>query len=149
MEAFLVKLALLFVVRPSVSQSEDDVSLADSYTTTFMNVGRLEIYFNDRWGTFVGCLQEEPKQRVGRWGSVIYDSWYITSKKVPLAEPDTPHYDFKYFCGYSGKDDVNHVLRCGYSTDVPSSCNHTTDIVLCCTKYSIWKYPYEMDAVEY
>ncbi len=49
-----MKLALLFVVRPIVSQSEGDVSLADSYTTTFMNVGRLEIYFNDRWGTFCG-----------------------------------------------------------------------------------------------
>ena len=69
----------------------------------------------------------------------------MTSKKVPLAEPVIPITISSTFCGYSVNDDVNHVLRCGYSTDVPSSCNRTTDIVLCCTKFLLWKYPYEME----
>ena len=111
-------------------------------------MGRLEIYLNDRWGTFcglsVGGAQAACRQ-MGFGDFLIYDSWYMTSKIVPLAEPDTPITISSTFCGYSGKDDVNHVLRCGYSTDVPSSCNRTTDIVLCCTKFSLWKYPYEME----
>ena len=42
---------------------------------------------------------------------------------------------------------VHHILRCGYSTDVPSSCNHTTDIVLSCTRMPLWNYPYETNTV--
>ena len=58
---FLTLLMVFTVtVPPVVSQSEGDVRLADGYITATANVGRLEIYFNNRWGTFCGCLKEEP-----------------------------------------------------------------------------------------
>ena len=67
----------------------------------------------------------------------------MASKKVPSAEPDTPITISSTFCSLKG--DAHHVLRCGYSTDVPPSCKHTADIVVGCTRRSLWKYPYEME----
>lgn len=45
-------------------------------------------------------------------------------------------------CDYSFSDGLNHVLRCGYTTDT-TGCTHKTDVVL-----NLWIYPYKtMDVV--
>ncbi len=121
--------------------------LADGYISSIANVGRLEIYFNNRWGTFCGLSiggAQAACMQMGFYNFVKYEPWYMTSKKVPSAEPDTPITISTTFCDRSFRGDVHHILRCGYSTDVPSSCNHTADIVLGCSTMSLWRYPYEM-----
>lgn len=140
-------LILLLRVLPATSQSEGDVRLADGYTSEIANVGRLEIYLNHQWGTFCGLSiggAQAACMQMGFYNFIQYEPWYMTSKKVPAAEPDTPITIATTFCDRSSKGDVHHILRCGYSTDVPSSCNHTADIVLGCSTMSLWRYPYEM-----
>ena len=141
-------LTLTVLLSPIASQSEGDVRLADGYTTVIANVGRLEIYFNSRWGTFCGLSvggAQAACMQMGFYEVLEYDPWYMTSKRVPSAEPDTPITISTTFCDRIFWGDVRHVLRCGYSTNVPSSCNHTTDIVIGCSTMSLWKYPYDME----
>ena len=82
-------------------------------------------------GHFLWAVRTACKQ-MGFYGIVTYDPWYMASKKVPSAEPDTPITISSTFCSLKG--DAHHVLRCGYSTDVPPSCKHTADIVVGCTR---------------
>ncbi len=138
---------LIGLVPIAASQSEGDVRLADGYTAQIAIVGRLEIYFNNRWGTFCGLSiggAQAACMQMGFYDFVKYDPWYMTSKKVPSAEPDTPIIISTTTCDRSFRGDVRHILRCGYSTDVPPSCNHTADTVLGCSTISLWRYPYEM-----
>ena len=63
---------------------------------------------------------------------------------VTRASEDTPIVIADTYCsGFSGVPP--HVLRCPFSSQVPSYCNHDYDTVLECASSSLWLHPYEAE----
>ena len=124
------------------AQSEGDVRLADGPRK---NIGRLEIFWQGKWSTFCGLSiggAEAACRQLGFYSFIIYKPLYKVNPNANItqASAGTPIAIDHTLC--SGGENL-HVLRCGYSTNIASFCNHTTDIVLQCQTISLWQRPYQ------
>ena len=127
------------------AQSEGDVRLVG---TGFTNRGRLEIYWQGKWGTFCKISRGGAAAACKQLGFNYifnYASYEYRSGlgfNVTRATEDTPIAIANTYC-----PDISvpqHVLRCPFSSQVPSYCTHDYDIILYCAS-SLWQHPYETE----
>ncbi len=133
-----------FFIKFVSAQSEGDVRLTGGTSAFF---GRLDIFLKGKWGTFCGISQggaQAACRQLGYLDAIRYlpldqadPSW-----NIPKADDDVPISIEHTSCDYSWTNGLLHILRCGYSSDVASSCSHSNDIVLVCEDLPIWQHPY-------
>ena len=101
-------------------------------------VGRLDIYLNGQWGTFCGITRggaQAACRQLGFYNFIVFAPYNKTEDwpNIPIAIRNTN-------CDYAFTGALNHVLRCGYTTDT-TGCTHRMDIVVRCAQ-SLWMHPY-------
>lgn len=141
----LVFLSALAPLLPINAQSEGDVRLADG---PYPNIGRLEIFWQEKWSTFCGLSTGGAQAACRQMGFLDFISYkpldkVKTSLNITAASSDTPIAIDYTKCDRSFADGLLHVLRCGYSTKVASDCSHKNDIVLQCQTTPLWTHPYD------
>ena len=127
------------------AQSEGDVRLMGGSSPYF---GRLDIFWKGKWSTFCGISSggaQAACRQLGYLDAVRYMSLdqADSSWKIPQAGDEIPIAIKSTSCERSWTKGLLHVLRCGYSTDVTSSCSHSKDIVLVCEDIPLWQHPYD------
>ena len=157
MSTLLSLLLLLHVLNTCYCQTTGDLRLTHQYhRDNFTVVGRLEIFWEGKWGTFcnindvgtaVACKQVgyhppvSPSYAYEHYGAADNE----TREMIPGAGDDVPIAITNTFCGQDNRMiSPIHILRCGYSTDrhanlVPCT-SHNYDIILQCfddNKYAI------------
>lgn len=145
MPLFVSLLLLLLHLILVSSQSEGDVRLAGGPKE---NIGRLEIFWQRKWSTFCGLSTggaQAACRQLGFLDFVIYKALENVNpnSNISKASPETPIAIDYTECKRDFSNGLLHVLRCGYSTDISSDCNHDNDIVLQCQTTSLWTHPYE------
>lgn len=143
----LFLLAVLSPLLPTLTsaQSEGDVRLADG---PFSNLGRLEIFWQGKWSTFCGLSTGGAQAACRQLGFLDFISYkpledVKENLNISEASPSTPIAIDYTKCERSFANGLLHVLRCGYSTQVASDCNHRNDMVLQCQTTPLWTHPYE------
>ncbi len=141
---FIILLPLVF--QEACSQSEGDVRLTGE-TPTDKYQGRLEIYWKGKWGTFCRINTQGADAACKQLGlsEVFMSASYRYRAALPFnvtrASDDTPIAIASTSCQTS----VDHVLRCNYSSDVPSTCTHDDDMILFCLPTQKWLHPYDTE----
>ena len=141
-----VFLSMVLVPTLMCAQSEGDVRLVGTGVTSR---GRLEIYWQGKWGTFCSISRggaDAACKQLGFANIYNYANYVHRSGlgfNVTRATEDTLIAIADTYCtDFSGVP--SHVLRCPFSSQVPSHCTHDYDIILECVS-SLWQHPYETE----
>ena len=142
----MIKLWFFFsaLIAFASTQSEGDVRLTGGSSSYF---GRLDIFWKGKWSTFCGISSGGAQAACRQLGYFDFIRYMPLDRvnpnwKIPQADRDVPIAIDSTSCEYSWAKGLLHILRCGYSTDISSNCNHTNDIVLICDGSSLWQHPY-------
>ena len=112
------------------------------------NLGRLEIYWKDRWSTFCGANKnsftmgaaQAACRQLGYLDAFRFDT--VSKFNFSRATEDTPIAFGMVDCEYKFALGALHILRCTTSEQVPTECSHDDDIGLACEPVSLWQHPY-------
>ncbi len=139
---------ILFSTTVSIvlSQSEEDLRLVktDVIPPSMNYLGRLDIFWKGKWSTVCGLnrggAQAACRQLKFSDFSTTIPYSQINQSYVPRADDDMPiAIRNTNYCVYEIPDGLNHILRCGYTTDT-AGCSHDNDMVLECRPVSVWAY---------
>ncbi len=95
-------------------------------------LGRLDIFWKGKWSTVCvldrGGAQAACRQLGFSDFSTTIPYSQINQSYVPRADDDMPIAIQNTNCVYEIPDGLNHILRCGYTTDT-AGCSHDNDMV--------------------
>ncbi len=118
---FLVLFVTLAVSTVS-SQNEGDVRLVKTDIIKVNYLGRLDIYWKGKWSTVCDLDRGGAQAACRQLGFLNFDAAKPYSKisnqsYVPRADDDMPIAIQNTNCDYEFPGGLNHILRCGYTTD--------------------------------
>lgn len=137
---------LLAIVLGAQGYGNGDVRLAGtSLFNTTGPLGRLEVFMDKEWGTVCSISKGAAQavcHQLGYEVVVAYDT--VLNLGISIASNDTSILLDDVNCDYDTiGEGSQHILRCAYTQQIPTYCNHEVDMAVQCGPERTYDDPYE------